>query len=305
MEVNRLPIVMFKLGTNIAILNRMKLKKSVKYLAVLLILMGVCLQTNAQEGIDTAMIRQMNIKKATVYVKLPILPNKTMDDSCLLEIFEWDTLHRLIYSYNNTRCYGWGELVESYHFYDTQGNLSYTKQVAQDRIMFVHYTYNSQKDIVKIVQFSPQEPDTFFTYNTYLYTKKGKVGQMISTSIYTTDTNKTITKYSYDDADNLKEINTFTGDNKLIQKETFDITPISRKLLEFSTEVKLPKPSFTKGWNYYNFDALLIKTQFSNNTWNDFEYSENELLKLSMFYNMEGKLNSQKSYFYQFYTNAK
>jgi len=297
--------VYLNLGMEFVLNKKMKLNNFKKFVLGLLFYISFYQTATAQEGIDTAMVREMNIKKVSVFVKLPILPNKTINDSCLLEIHEWDTAHHLIYQYNNMRCYGWGELIESYHTYDQQGRLEHTKQEAQGRITFIHYTYNPKGDIIKIVQSSPLEPDTFFTYNEHVYTKKGKVAQSTSKSIYTVDTTINIIKYTYDDADNLKEINTYTGDSKLIQKESFDITPVSKKLLEFSTEVKLPKPSFTKGWNYYNFDALLIKTQFSNNTWTDYEYSENGLLYLSKFYNMEGKLNSQKSYFYQFNSNAK
>lgn len=270
-----------------------------------IILLALNFQLKAQEGIDTLMIREMKIKRITVFVKLPILPNKTMDDSCKLDVYEYDTSARLIYQYNNTKCYGWGDLVESYHFYNALGKLDHTTQKTQNRLVNINYEYNSKGDIIKIIQSSPQEPDTLFTNNEYVYDKKGKVSQMTTTSIYSIDTGKTIYKYTYDEADNLKELNTYTADNKLIQKETFEITPISKKLLEFSTEVKLPKPSFTKGWNYYNFDAQLIKTQFNNNTWSELFYSENGFLELNLFYNMEGKLNSHKSYFYEFHDRVK
>jgi hypothetical protein len=91
---------------------------------------------------------------------------------------------------------------------------------------------------------------------------------------------------------------------RLIQKQNFEITPVSKKILEFSTETKLPQETFTRGWNYYNFDAQLSRTQYSNNTWTEFVYKDNGLLDQTLSYNMQGKLNSWKRYYYEFYEGA-
>lgn len=255
----------------------------------------------AQEGIDTAMVRQFRIKEAKVYVKLPILPNKTLDDSCLLEVYHWDTLQRLVYEKTDNHCYGWGEPTERFHTYNNKNLVVETRQVTPAQTIHMRFEYNAFHDIVKSIQTGSAADDTFFVFNKYMYDKKGRIIKLTSIQVYGTDSNFTLTKYAYDDAGNLKESLSYNKDNQLIEKQTFDITPVSKKLLEFSTETKLPKPSFLKGWNYYNIDAQKIRTQYSNNTWVDFTYGENGLPDKSYFYNMEGKLNSLKSYYFRFH----
>ena len=100
---------------------------------------------------------------------------------------------------------------------------------------------------------------------------------------------------------NVKLILTYTFDGQLIEKKTFEITPISRKVLEFTTETKLPREKYSKGTNMYNFNAQLSRTQYSNNTWIDYIYSDDGLLAESLSYNMLGKLNAWKRYYYEFY----
>lgn len=258
-------------------------------------------KVKAQDGIDTALFKHYKVKKMWVWVKLPILPHRTMDDSCKAEIYEMDTFARITYQNKAMSCYGWGGSSESYNTYDTLDRIILSKTITEDGVIFSKYRYNANNDVLKIVQTSPQKPDSFLVSYLYLYNKKGKVSEMKSFEIIGPDTTKYITKYDYDKADNIKTIWLYTGDLQLIQKQNFEITPVSKKVLEFSTETKLPKESFTRGWNYYNFDAQLSRTQYSNNTWTEFVYKDNGLLDQTLSYNMQGKLNSWKRYYYEFY----
>lgn len=255
----------------------------------------------AQDGIDTALFKQYKVKKMWVWVKLPILPSRTLDDSCKAEIYEIDTFTRITYQNKAMKCYGWGGSSESYNTYDTLDRIILSKTILEEEVIYSKYFYNAKNDILKIVQTSLQKPDSFVINNFYIYNSKGKVSEMKNLEIIGSDTTKYITKYDYDKADNIKTIWTYTGDLQLIQKQNFEITPISKKILEFSTETKLPKESFTRGWNYYNFDAQLSRTQYSNNTWTEFVYKDNGLLDQTLSYNMQGKLNSWKRYYYEFY----
>lgn len=275
---------------------------------VIFVILGIVFSNAAalaQDGIDTALFKQYKVKKMWVWVKLPILPHRTMDDSCKAEIYEIDTLARITYQNNAMSCYGWGSSSENFNTYDSLDRLIFSKQLSSGEETHIRYFYNSKNDIVKMVQTSPQRPDSFITANTYKYNKKGKADEMRVIEVSGPDTSKFIIKYDYDKADNIKTIWTYTGDMQLIQKQNFDITPISRKILEFSTETKLPKESYTKGWNYYNFDAQLSRTQYSNNTWTEFVYKDNGLLDQALSYNMQGKLNSWKRYYYEFYEGNK
>ena len=255
----------------------------------------------AQDGIDTALFKQYKVKKMWVWVKLPILPSRTLDDSCKAEIYEIDTFTRITYQNKAMNCYGWGGSSESYNTYDTLDRIILSKTILEEEVIYSKYFYNAKNDILKIVQTSLQKPDSFVINNFYIYNSKGKVSEMKNLEIIGSDTSKYITKYDYDKEDNIKTIWTYTGDLQLIQKQNFEITPISKKILEFSTETKLPKESFTRGWNYYNFDAQLSRTQYSNNTWTEFVYKDNGLLDQTLSYNMQGKLNSWKRYYYEFY----
>ena len=273
---------------------------------LIIILTTLWFNTNiqAQDGIDTALFKQYKVKKMWVWVKLPILPSRTMDDSCKAEIYEIDTFTRITYQNKAMNCYGWGGSSESYNTYDTLDRIILSKTILEEEVIYSKYFYNAKNDILKIVQTSLQKPDSFVIKNFYIYNSKGKVSEMKNLEIIGSDTTKYITKYNYDKADNIKTIWTYTGDLQLIQKQNFEITPISKKILEFSTETKLPKESFTRGWNYYNFDAQLSRTQYSNNTWTEFLYKDNGLLDQTLSYNMQGKLNSWKRYYYEFYESG-
>ncbi len=273
---------------------------------LIIILTTLWFNTNiqAQDGIDTALFKQYKVKKMWVWVKLPILPSRTMDDSCKAEIYEIDTFTRITYQNKAMNCYGWGGSSESYNTYDTLDRIILSKTILEEEVIYSKYFYNAKNDILKIVQTSLQKPDSFVIKNFYIYNSKGKVSEMKNLEIIGSDTTKYITKYNYDKADNIKTIWTYTGDLQLIQKQNFEITPISKKILEFSTETKLPKESFTRGWNYYNFDAQLSRTQYSNNTWTEFVYKDNGLLDQTLSYNMQGKLNSWKRYYYEFYESG-
>lgn len=255
----------------------------------------------AQEGIDTAMVRIHGISKIWVYVKIPALPNRTERDSCKAEEYNYDTLCRLTYRNNAMNCYGWGTASESFFTYGKGNKPIQTKDIHDDIVSLSKYTYNAHGDVVKVVQTSPTSTDSMTTINKYTYNKQGLVARMVTTVMLAPDTVNYIYKYEYDTANNIKVIWTYTGDSQLIKKETYDITPISKKLLEFSVETKLPREQFTRGWNYYNEYALLYKTQYSNNTWTDFEYFENGLVARALSYNMQGKLNLIKTYYYKFY----
>ena len=273
---------------------------------LIIILTTLWFNTNiqAQDGIDTALFKQYKVKKMWVWVKLPILPSRTMDDSCKAEIYEIDTFTRITYQNKAMNCYGWGGSSESYNTYDTLDRIILSKTILEEEVIYSKYFYNAKNDILKIVQTSLQKPDSFVIKNFYIYNSKGKVSEMKNLEIIGSDTTKYITKYNYDKADNIKTIWTYTGDLQLIKKQNFEITPISKKILEFSTETKLPKESFTRGWNYYNFDAQLSRTQYSNNTWTEFVYKDNGLLDQTLSYNMQGKLNSWKRYYYEFYESG-
>lgn len=273
---------------------------------LIIILTTLWFNTNiqAQDGIDTALFKQYKVKKMWVWVKLPILPSRTLDDSCKAEIYEIDTFTRITYQNKAMNCYGWGGSSERYNTYDTLDRIILSKTILEEEVIYSKYFYNAKNDILKIVQTSLQKPDSFVIKNFYIYNSKGKVSEMKNLEIIGSDTTKYITKYDYDKADNIKTIWTYTGDLQLIQKQNFEITPISKKILEFSTETKLPKESFTRGWNYYNFDAQLSRTQYSNNTWTEFIYKDNGLLDQTLSYNMQGKLNSWKRYYYEFYESG-
>jgi hypothetical protein len=279
--------------------------KRFKYFALCLSFSSIALVSNAQEGIDTALFKGYGVKKMTVFVKLPLLPNKSMNDSCKTEVYEFDTLERITYENNILSCYGWSGTTAKYHTYDSLNRLIFTKELTENAITFSKFSYNSKGDMIRLVQTRPDLTDSFVLKNEYSYNKKGKVIQQISLNIYDNDTDKYITKYEYDAADNVKIIWTYTATMQLVKKETYDITPISKKLLEFSTETKLPKEKFTRAWNYYNLDAQMYRTQYSNNTWNEYVYKENGLLDQVLNYNMEGKLSSHKTYFYEFHEKHK
>ena len=276
-----------------------------KFVLFLLVIFIFVKQAHAQDGIDTALFKQYKVKKMWVYVKLPILPSRTLNDSCLVEIYNLDTLSRIIYQKNAKSCYGWGGSSENFNTYDSLNRIIHSRQLNEDNETLIRYYYNSKNDVIKIVQTSPQKSDSFITLNVYTYAKNGFASQMRIFEIVGVDTAKFIVKYDYDKANNYKTIWTYTNDMKLIEKRSFDITPISKKVLEFSTETKLPKVSFTKGWNYYNFDAQLSRIQYSNNTWTEFVYMENGLLDQTLSYNMQGKLNSWKHFYYSFYEGIK
>jgi len=278
-----------------------KMKNIFKHI---LLLIGVAIlwsDSKAQEGIDTALFKHYKVKKMWVYVKLPIFVNRTLNDSCLAEIYHLDTLSRITYQKNAMGCYGWGNSTEDFNTYDSLNRIIYSKNITEEVETNVKYFYNSKNDVVKIIQKRPDRTDSMVLLNFYTYNKKGLAKELKVFEIVETDTTKYITHYEYDNADNIKVISSYTGDMKLIKKQTFDITPISKKVLEFTTEIKLPKASYSKGWNFYNFDAQLSRTQYSNNTWTEFVYKENGLLDQTLSYNMEGKLNSWKRYFYEFY----
>jgi len=268
---------------------------------LLIILGGFMNMVSGQDGIDTALFKELKVKKMWVYVKLPILPTKSLNDSCKVEVYEFDSLQRIRYQLNNVSCYGWSGSTENFNKYDAKSRLMHSKQIMEGAETNVYYFYNDKNDAIRILQNRPDQPDSFVTINRYVYNKMGKPKTVNVFNIIGLDTAKYILNYDYDSANNIKTIWTYSGDMQLIQKETFDITPISKKLLEFSTEVVLPKRTFTRGWNYYNFDAQLFRTQYSNNTWTEFVYSENGLLDQSLSYNMEGKLNAWKTYYYEFY----
>ena len=281
-----------------------KMSRLLKTLIIILTTLWFNTNIQAQDGIDTALFKQYKVKKMWVWVKLPILPSRTLDDSCKAEIYEIDTFTRITYQNKAMNCYGWGGSSESYNTYDTLDRIILSKTILEEEVIYSKYFYNAKNDILKIVQTSLQKPDSFVINNFYIYNSKGKVSEMKNLEIIGSDTTKYITKYNYDKADNIKTIWTYTGDLQLIQKQNFEITPISKKILEFSTETKLPKESFTRGWNYYNFDAQLSRTQYSNNTWTEFVYKDNGLLDQTLSYNMQGKLNSWKRYYYEFYESG-
>ncbi|MFM9944277.1 MAG: hypothetical protein ACKVQB_03510 [Bacteroidia bacterium] len=259
------------------------------------------INAKAQDGIDTALFKQYKVKKMWVWVKLPILPNRTLNDSCKVEIYELDTFERIVYQNNLMNCYGWGGSSESFNTYDNFSKIVFSKRITPEMETHIRYIYNSKNDIIKIIQTSPQRSDSFVTINDYIYNKKNQALEMKTIEIVDHDSTIYIIKYDYDKADNLSVIWTYTGDMQLISKQTFDITPISKKVLEFSTETKLPSEKYTKGWNYYNEYAQLFMTKYNNNTWTEFIFNDNGLLDQALSYNMEGKLNSWKRYYYEFY----
>ncbi len=259
----------------------------------------------AQDGIDTSLFKHYKVKKMWVYVKLPIFPHRTMNDSCMSEVYELDTLARVIYQNNILSCYGWSGGSENFNTYDSLDRIIKSKSISKEEEIFSKYYYNDKNDIVKLVQTSPQKPDSFVVINQYRYNKKKKVEELKVFEIVGLDTTKYIMNYDYDKADNIKTITSLTWDKRLIKRQNYEVTPISKKILEFSTETKLPKVTFTRGWNYYNIDAQLSRTQYSNNTWTEFVYKDNGLLDQTLSYNMQGKLNSWKRYYYEFYESNK
>jgi len=274
---------------------------------IILLIPFVFLKSNlqAQDGIDTALFKHYKVKKMWVFVKLPILPNRTLDDSCMAEVYKMDTVSNIVYQNNLMSCYGWSNSNESFNTYDSLNRMKTSKTITENTETYIKYFYNSKHAIIKIVQSRPTSGDSMILLNKYNYNKKGLVKEMVVYEIYEKDTSKHIIQYEYDKADNVKVCSTFDKDRQLMKKETFDITPISKKLLEFSTETLFPKASFTKGWNYYNFDAQLSRTQYSNNTWTEFIYKDNGLLDQTLSYNMEGKLNAWKRFYYEFYEGIK
>ena len=254
----------------------------------------------AQNGVDTALIKELGVKNMKVYVKIPILNNKTVKDSCLVEEYSWDTSGRLIFDMENLKCYGWDGKTENRHVFNKEGFLALTHQIKNGDNILVKYSYNERKDLIKILQRNEANNDSFVTLNQYFY-EDNKVVEQKTMNIYGYDTTIFIMKYAFDTADNVSEINTYDGEGNLMERQTFQITPISKKLLEFSTEVKLPKKHYTKAWNYYDFDARLFKTQYSNNSWTDFFYYENGLLQSAVYYNVDGTLSSIKIHTYEFH----
>jgi hypothetical protein len=259
----------------------------------------------AQDGIDTMLIKGYGIKKMKVWVKLPILPKRTLNDSCLAEIYEFDTLARITYQNNDMSCYGWGGSTENFNTYDTLNRIIFCKQLTDGQTTFIRYFYNLKNDLIKTVQSNPQFNDSMVIHNDYFYDKFGRIKTKNIIELIGLDTTKYTIKYDYDTANNISVIWTYTGDMRLIQKQSLSTTPISKKLLEFQTETKLPNEKFSKGWNYYNFNAQLSHTKYSNNTWIEYVYSDDGLLEQSLSYNMEGKLNAWKSYFYEYYETDK
>jgi len=259
----------------------------------------------AQDGIDTALFKQLGVKKMWVYVKLPILPKKSLKDSCKVEDYEMGKLGNILYENQAVSCYGWTGSSEKIHTYSASNHLVLTKSITEGHTTFIKFSYNIKSDIVKIVQNSPNEPDSMVTSIKISYNKKGLKIEERTRDVFKSDSNITITKYEYDAADNLKLMSVYTGEMQLIQRKTYEFSPKSRKLLEFSTETKLPSQSFTRGWNLYNFDARVSKTEFSNNTWTEYLYFDNGLLDQTLSYNMEGKLNSWKTYYYSYFDGNK
>lgn len=281
------------------------MKNMIKHILIVSFITMLWTNAKAQEGIDTGLFKHYKVKKMWVYVKLPIFVNRTLNDSCLAEIYNLDTLSRIVYQKNAMACYGWGNSTEDFNTYDSLDRIILSKNITEGVETNIKYYYNSKNEVVKIIQKRPDRADSMVILNFYTYNQKGLATKLKVFEIVDSDTTKYLTQYEYDKADNIKVISSFTGDMKLIKKQTFDITPISKKVLEFTTEIKLPRESYSKGWNFYNFDAQLSRTQYSNNTWTEFVYKENGLLDQTLSYNMEGKLNSWKRYFYEFYEDNK
>lgn len=257
--------------------------------------------TFSQDGLDTALFKKLGVKKMWVHVKIPILPNKTMNDSCLSETYIFDSLNRMIYENNNLKCYGWGGSYENFNTYNSKNQLISTKQISYDRVTFMDFSYNVHGDIDKIVHTSPENTDSVFTINQYAYNSKNKIKSIKNINVSGIDTGIFFIKYAYDSFENISVIYTYNNEMTLIKKESFETTPISKKLLEFTVEKKIPSESFSKGWNFYNTEAQLIKTQYNNNTWTEFVYDENGLLSKALSYNWQGKLNTLKLYFYEYF----
>ena len=258
-------------------------------------------KAQSQDGIDTALFKKLGVKKMWVFVKLPILPHKTMNDSCKSEFYVFDSLYRMTYENNNKNCYGWGGSYENFNTYNNKNQIIFTRQVSYGKVSLIKYYYNSNGDADRIIHQSIENPDSVISLNQYTYNSKNKVKEIKNTNISGLDTAIFFIKYSYDSFENITAIYTYTKEMALIKKESYEITPISKKLLEFSIENKLPSESFSKGWNYYNTDAQLIKTQYNNNTWTEFVYDDSGLLSKALSYNMHGKLNSLKLYFYEYF----
>ncbi|MCC6721197.1 MAG: hypothetical protein IT243_03280 [Bacteroidia bacterium] len=276
------------------------MKLTVKLIFIAIIFAIQITDTFGQDGIDTALFNKLGIKKMWVYVKLPILPRKTMNDSCKSEIYEYDSLYRLTYENNKLSCYGWEGSHENFNTYNSKNQLIFTRQNSYGKTNFTKYYYNTNGDQEKIIYKNQDNNDSGISLNIFKYNKQKKVEEVKNINIFGLDTAIFFIKYSYDSFENLKSVLTYNNEMKLIKKETFEFTPISKKLLEFSTEKKVPSESFSKGWNYYNTEAQLIKTHYSNNTWTEFVYDENGLLNKALSYNMQGKLNSLKLYFYEY-----
>lgn len=274
-----------------------KLKNIIFTIISVLLFQNIAL---SQDGIDTATFRKLGINKMWVFVKLPILPRKTMNDSCKSEIYEFDSLYRLVYENNNLNCYGWGGSYENFNSYNQKNQIEITRQVSYGKTSLTKYIYNNNGDPTRILYLNNDINDSAISLNEYTYNKNNKVINIKNTNISGIDTAIFFIKYKYDTFENLNVIYTYDNQMTLIKKETFEYTPISKKLLEFTVEKKLPSESFSKGWNFYNTEAQLIKTQYSNNTWTEFVYDENGLLNKALSYNMKGKLNSLKLYFYDY-----
>ena len=137
---------------------------------LIIILTTLWFNTNiqAQDGIDTALFKQYKVKKMWVWVKLPILPSRTMDDSCKAEIYEIDTFTRITYQNKAMNCYGWGGSSESYNTYDTLDRIILSKTILEEEVIYSKYFYNAKNDILKIVQTSLQKPDSFVIKNTIM-----------------------------------------------------------------------------------------------------------------------------------------
>ena len=271
------------------------------FMFLMCITAGPGMKLFAQEGLDTALLKTLKVSQIEVFVKLPLLRTKTMEDSCRAELYRLDTLGRTVYMNNNQGCYGWSGSSEISTVYDKKGRVSHTREIKNGMTTIARYFYNAHNDPEKIIQTSPEYPDTMITFYQYWYNGKGKMIFCRTWNYSGPDTSVILTRYDYDNAGNLKLQWTYTRDSQLIQKQTFDITPISRKLLEFSTETKLPSESYTKGWNYYDTSARLYRTHYSNNCWTEFYYLENGLPDQVLNYNMQGKLNSIKRYLYKYH----
>ena len=123
----------------------------------------------AQDGIDTALFKQYKVKKMWVWVKLPIFEKRTLNDSCKVEVYEFDTMSNITYQKNIQSCYGWSGSTESFNSYDAENRLIFTRQITDEGETQIKYSYNSKNDVIKVLQTRPTQPDSFVTYNDYTY----------------------------------------------------------------------------------------------------------------------------------------